>query len=128
MSKVPICISVFDIEYALAKAGMPELESFSKEHLAEALYSIGFDKNFIEIDEVLHRPIYSKNNEPWFGKRFVSFERQDREWMFSGKSSLENVINSQEDSEHKKDLMLMSAESNNTLEICEHIEKSGNKG
>lgn len=124
MAKVPISLSWYDIEHALERECGTCLADYPEEEIHKALYSIGFDLKSLEVEEVLHRPRYSTNNEPWNGNRFVAFERQDREWLFSGKSTLENIISAQEDTEHRKDLLLMSVESNNTLDIIEHMERN----
>lgn len=119
MAKVPFNVSVFDLNYVLSKVGK-SVESISKEELEEILFYVGMDKKGIEVEEVLHRPKYSPNNEPWFGKRWIGFERQDKEWLFSSNCSLENVIQSQTDMDHKQDLVLMSRQStSNIVEFCE---------
>lgn len=121
MAKVPFNVSVFDLNCFLSKMGMT-VEDLSDIELEEILYSVGMDKNGVGAEEVVHRPRYSPNNEPWFGKRFTGFERQDKEWMYGGKATLDNVINSQDDLEHKKDLLMMSRQANYTLEECERAE------
>lgn len=126
MAKVPFNVSVFDLNHVLSKVGK-SLEDLSKEDLEEILFYVGMDKKGIEVEEVLHRPKYSPNNEPWLGKRYSGFERQDREWMFGGKSTLDNVISSQDDLEHKKDLLMMSRQANFTLEECERAEATSRK-
>lgn len=126
MSKVLISLSFFDIAAALESDGQA-VSDYTEEQIHDALYEIGFARKHIDVEEVLHRPKLSPNNEPWFGKRYISFERQDREWLYSGKSTLENIISAQDDSIHRRDLMIMSMESNNTLHICEAME-SAHKG
>ena len=121
MAKVPFNVSVFDLNCFLSKVGMT-VEDLSDAELEEILYSVGMDKKGIEVEEVLHRPKFSANNEPWLGKRFTGFERQDKEWLFGGKCSLDNIIHSQTDLEHKKDLVMMSRQANYTLEECERAE------
>ena len=121
MAKVPFNVSVFDLNCFLSKVGMT-VEDLSDAELEEILYSVGMDKKGVEVEEVLHRPKFSTNNEPWLGKRFTGFERQDKEWLYGGKCSLDNIIHSQTDLEHKKDLVMMSRQANYTLEECERAE------
>mgnify|MGYP003416925208 CR=1 FL=1 len=120
MAKTPFSVSCYDIEHVLNTGGY-ELASLSEEQMKEILHFVGMDSRGISMDEVLHRPMYSPNNAPWYGKRYVGFERQDREWMRGSRCSLENVITSQEDSEHKKDLMVMSLQMTNTQDACSHL-------
>lgn len=126
MAKVPFNVSVYDLNHVLSKVGK-SVESLSPEDLEDILFFVGMDKKGIEVEEVLHRPKYSPNNEPWLGKRYSGFERQDREWMFGGKATLDNVISSQDDLEHKKDLLMMSRQANFTLEECERAEATSRK-
>ena len=126
MAKVPFNVSVYDLNHVLSKVGK-SVESLSPQELEEILFYVGMDNKGIEVEEVLHRPQYSPNNEPWLGKRYSGFERQDREWMFGGKATLDNVISSQDDLEHKKDLLMMSRQANFTLEECERAEATSRK-
>ena len=123
MAKVPFNISEFDLNHVLNQVGKT-VESISKEELEEILFYVGMDKKGVEVEEVLHRPKYSPNNEPWLGKRYSGFERQDREWLYGGKSTLDNVISSQTDMDHKRDLVMMSRQSNNTAEMIEMAEEA----
>ena len=123
MAKVPFNVSVFDLNCFLSKVGMT-VEDLSDAELEEILFFVGMDKKGVEVEEVLHRPKFSTNNEPWLGNRYSGFERQDREWMFSSKCSLENVIHSQTDLDHKRDLVMMSRQSNNTAEMIEMAEEA----
>lgn len=125
-SKIPMSVSYYDLNYFLAKEGLT-VEDCTKEQIEEILFFLGMEKERYETEEVLHRPLYSLNNEPWKGKRFIGRERQDKEWLFSKKSSIENVIACNDDVEHVQDLMNMSRLSNNTLEIAQHIEKHAEK-
>jgi hypothetical protein len=121
--KIPIQLSHYDVQYVLEKSGdTRKLEDLDSDELNQALYSIGFNITGLIVDECLHRPIFSPNNEPWYGKRYLANERQDKEWLRSGKASLENTINSNPDTDHRRDLIVMSTQSNNTLEIIEHME------
>ena len=126
MAKVPFNVSVFDLNCFLSKVGMT-VEDLSDAELEEILFFVGMDKKGIEVEEVLHRPKFSANNEPWLGKRFTGFERQDKEWLYGGKCSLDNIIHSQTDLEHKKDLVMMSRQANYTLEECERAEAQAGK-
>ena len=116
-TKTPISVSLFDIEVLLERNGAA-LEDYSDDVLKEALYSIGFDKKYLEEEVVMHRPIFSPNNQPWYGKRFISFERQDKEWKQHRLCSLENIIGANEDMDHRIDLIRMSQRMN-TLDIVE---------
>lgn len=126
MSKTPFNVSQYDLNHVLKPTGK-QIENLSLGELEEILFFVGMDKKGIEVEEVLHRPQYSPNNEPWLGKRFAGFERQDREWMFGGKATLDNVISSQDDLEHKKDLLMMSRQANFTREECERAEATSRK-
>ena len=121
MSKTPFNVSQYDLNHVLKTTGK-QIENLSLEELEEILFFVGMDKKGIEVEEVLHRPKFSTNNEPWLGKRFTGFERQDKEWLYGGKCSLDNIIHSQTDLEHKKDLVMMSRQANYTLEECERAE------
>ena len=116
-TKTPISVSLFDIEVLLERNGA-SLKDYSDDNLKEALYSIGFDKKYLEEEVVMHRPIFSPNNQSWHGKRFISFERQDKEWKQHRLCSLENIIGANEDMDHRIDLIRMSQRMN-TLDIVE---------
>ena len=126
MSKTPFNVSQYDLNYVLKPTGK-QVENLSLEELEEILFFVGMDKKGVEVEEVLHRPKFSTNNEPWLGKRFTGFERQDKEWLYGGKCSLDNIIHSQTDLEHKKDLVMMSRQANYTLEECERAEAQAGK-
>lgn len=113
MSKVVYAVSFYDVNHILKQADKC-VDMLTEKEIEEILFSIGMCKKGVEVEEVLHRPKYSPNNEPWFGKRFTGFERQDKEWMYGGKATLDNVISSQDDLEHKKDLLMMSRQANHT--------------
>ena len=121
MSKVVYAVSFYDVNHILKQADKC-VDMLTEQEIEEILFYIGMDKKGVEVEEVLHRPKYSPNNEPWFGKRFTGFERQDKEWLYGGKCSLDNIIHSQTDLEHKKDLVMMSRQANYTLEECERAE------
>ena len=123
MSKTPFNVSQYDLNHVLKPTGK-QIENLSLEELEEILFFAGMDKKGVEVEEVLHRPKFSPNNEPWLGNRFSGFERQDKEWMFSSKCSLENVIHSQTDLDHKRDLVMRSRQSNNTAEMIEMAEEA----
>ena len=123
MAKVPFNVSEFDLNHVLSQVGKT-VESLTKQELEEVLFYVGMDRKGVTIEKVLHRPQFSPNNESWLGNRYSGFERQDREWMFSSKCSLENVIHSQTDLDHKRDLVMMSRQSNNTAEMIEMAEEA----
>ena len=122
MSKVAMCISYYDLNHFLKKEWL-EVDDLEKQQLDEILSYLGMDINTYEVEEVLHRPVYSINNEPWYGKRFIGYERQDKDWMFSKKSSIENIIASQTDVEHAAELIRMSQQANNTAYVSERMER-----
>ena len=126
MAKVPFNVSVFDLNVVLSEVDK-STKDLSNEELEAILFQLGMDSKGIEVETVLHRPKYSLNNEPWLGERYSGFERQDREWLFSGKSTLDNMISSQTDMEHKKDLLMMSRQANYTSEECERAESVSKK-
>lgn len=107
MAKIPFSVSFYDVDYVLSEIDKTT-ESLSPEEIKEVLFYLGMEAEGVEIEEVIHRPIHSPNNKAWQGKRFIGMERQDKEWLYSGKSSLENVIASQTDMSHKRDLVMMS--------------------
>ena len=123
MSKTPFNVSQYDLNHVLKPTGK-QIENLSLEELEEILLFVGMDKKGVEVEEVLHRPKFSANNEPWLGKRFTGFERQDKEWLYGGKCSLDNIIHSQTDLDHKRDLVMMSRQSNNTAEMIEMAEEA----
>ena len=123
MSKTPFNVSQYDLNHVLKPTGK-QIENLSLEELEEILLFVGMDKKGVEVEEVLHRPKFSTNNEPWLGKRFTGFERQDKEWLYGGKCSLDNIIHSQTDLDHKRDLVMMSRQSNNTAEMIEMAEEA----
>lgn len=122
MSKVPMVMSHYDLNHFLKEEGVT-VEDLSEAQLKEVLDFLGMDINTYEVEEVLHRPQYSPNNEPWFGKRIVGWERQDKEWLLSKKSSIENVIASQTDGGHAAELMRMSCQNGHTAVMVGHLEK-----
>ena len=122
MSKVPMAISHYDLNHFLKEEGVT-VEDLSEVQLKEVLDYLGMDINSYEAEEVLHRPRYSPNNEPWKGKRLVGWERQDKDWLFSKKSSIENIIASQTDGGHAAELMRMSASGGHTAVMVGHLEK-----
>ena len=122
MSKVPLAISQYDINHCLQKEGL-DISDLSDIQIKEVLEFLGMEATSYEVEEVLHRPQYSPNNQPWFGKRFLGFERQDKSWMFSKKSSIENIIASQTDGGHAAELMRMSCQNGHTAAMVGHLEK-----
>lgn len=122
MSKVPMAISHYDLNFFLKNEGIT-VDDLSEAQLKEVLNFLGMEDSSHEVEEVMHRPIHSPNNSPWKGKRIVGWERQDKEWMFSKKSSVENIIASQTDGGHAAELMRMSRQSGQTAVMVEHLEK-----
>ena len=122
MSKVVYAVSFYDVNHILKQADKC-VDMLTEQEIEEILFFIGMDRKGIEVEEVLHRPKYSPNNEPWFGKRWIGFERQDKSWMFSKKSSIENIIASQTDGGHAAELMRMSCQNGHTAAMVDHLEK-----
>lgn len=122
MSKVPMAISHYDLNLFLGKMNT-KVDDLSEIDLKQVLDFLGMDINSFEVEEVLHRPKHSTNNTPWFGKRFVGWERQDKDWLLSRKSSIENVIASQTDGGHAAELMRMSCQNGHTAVMVGHLEK-----
>lgn len=122
MSKVPMSISHYDLNFFLQNESLT-VEDLSDVQLKDVLDFLGMNFSAFEVEEVLHRPRYSPNNEPWFGKRIVGWERQDKEWLLSKKSSIENVIASQTDGGHAAELMRMSCQNGHTAVMVGHLEK-----
>ena len=126
MAKVPFNVSVFDLNRVLSEVDK-STKDLSNEELEAILFQLGMDSKGIEVETVLHRPKYSPNNEPWLGERFTGFERQDKEWLYGGKCSLDNIIHSQTDLEHKKDLVMMSRQANHTQIALEQAEQESKR-
>lgn len=88
----------------------------------EILKFIGFD---IQVDAewypCLHRTKFKPNNEPHEGILITGVERVDREWMLFGKPSMENRINQHSGTGFNTELLIMSAQSNFTADICNHV-------
>lgn len=122
MSKVPMMISHYDLNHFLKEEGVT-VEDLSEGQLKEVLDFLGMDINSFEVEEVLHRPKYTENHQPWKGKRIVGWERQDKQWLLGRKSSIENVIASQTDGGHAAELMRMSASGGHTAVMVGHLEK-----
>ena len=122
MSKVPMAISHYDLNHFLKEEGVT-VEDLSEVQLKEVLDYLGMDINTYEVEEVLHRPKYTENHQPWQGKRIVGWERQDKQWLLSCKSSIENVIASQTDGGHAAELMRMSCQNGQTAVMVGHLEK-----
>ena len=122
MTKTPMCISHYDLNHFLQKEDLT-VEDLTKEQLDEVLFFLGMDVSAYETETILHRPKYTPNNESWEGKRIFGWERQDKQWLFSRKSTIENVVNSNDDLAHKAELIRMSQQSNNTGYIVEQAER-----
>ena len=70
MSKVVYAVSFYDVNHILKQADKC-VDMLTEQEIEEILFYIGMEKKGIEVEEVLHRPKYSPNNEPWFGKRWL---------------------------------------------------------
>lgn len=125
---VPISISLFDLNYCLSGTGLV-FEELDHAQQCEVFHYLGVDVySDIEQFECLHRTKFNTNNEPWFGVLFTGVERVDEEWFWTGKASLENRINRHAGSGFNVELRMMSATSNFTADICEHISKGKDRG
>ena len=122
MSKVPMAISHYDLNHFLKEEGVT-VEDLTEIQLKEVLDFLGMDIHSFEVEEVMHRPKNTPNNAPWKGKRIVGWERQDKDWLFSRKSSVENLIASQTDGGHAAELMRMSCQNGQTAVMVGHLEK-----
>lgn len=134
--KVPLIVSTYDIDYVLEKGntGLTFSSLYGEfsgdgisDELIEILYSIGMAvEHDMEIQEVLHRPRWSPNNMPWKGRRLFGWEREDEEWLNSGRASLEVRIRkyAEKDSSQYAELKRMSAESNFTAEYIESLKRN----
>lgn len=127
---VPISISRYDLDVCLMPVGKKfvELDDHERESI---LYYLGVDTRVeIEEFECLHRAKFSPNNEPVEGVLLTGVERVDEAWFLSGKATLENRINRNSCSGFNTELRMMSAQSNFTADIVNHIQKvsSANQG
>lgn len=96
-------ISTFDL--FCCNSAKQAVLSEDKKELEKILYSLGLDvKEPYSIESVLHRPLMKKDNEPWFGPRYVGNERQDEAYLKSGSSTWENLIDSSRDPELRAEL------------------------
>lgn len=81
-----------------------EPETFKK-----VLWSLGFNtKDYaIEVRECEHR-ILEQRPETYNGTMFVGYERLDKEWSRTGCMTMEAVIASSDDKDHRKELVEMA--------------------
>jgi len=100
-------ISFYDLmQYAEAKQAILDND---EKAMKKVLYSLGLDTNeYYEIVDCYHRPLTKKDNEPWYGSRYVGVERQDKAYLESGNSSWENIVDSSGDIGLKLQLEQMS--------------------
>lgn len=120
--KLPTGISYYDLNYFLSQVEKT-VDDLTKEELNEIVFMLGLEKDTWEVEECIHRPKFTPNNSPWKGKRILGYERQDKDWILSKKSSLENIISSQTDMEHVADLVRMSQQANNTAYVSEQMQR-----
>lgn len=100
-------ISFYDLmQYPEAKQAILNND---EKAMKKVLYSLGLDINeFFEVVNCYHRPLTKKDNEPWYGSRYVGVERQDKAYLESGNSSWENIVDSTSDIGLKLQLEQMS--------------------
>jgi hypothetical protein len=119
-------ISLYDI--MATPEGVAMVRDGTEEEFLQFLFTIGFDTNKpVERQEVYHRPITAKTNEPQFGMRFVGTERNDDDWKKSGGWSLDARLEEYRanDFELYKELYQMSYTHNFTGAIIGHIISKG---
>lgn len=119
---VPRSISLFDLDACLAIVGkrFAELDKVEQDSI---LFYLGMDvKADMEWFPCLHRTQFKPNNEPHDGILITGVERVDDEWFWGGKATLENRINRHAGSGFSTELRIMSATSNFTADICEHVQ------
>lgn len=120
---VPLSISIYDLDYCLASVGVT-FESLLSHEQDAILYYLGIDMQVpLEVFECLHRTKFKPGNEPHYGTLITGVERVDAQWFWSGKASLENRINRHTNSGFSTELRIMSATSNFTADICEHVQQ-----
>lgn len=115
-------ISLYDLmEYPEATKAIKEQD---EEALNKILYDLGFDVAMgIEYEDVYHRPLKRKTNDPVYGTRIVGWERSDPEFLRSGYATWENLLDNCGDSYLRDDLLSMGQQSNNSAAIIAHISK-----
>lgn len=119
---VPKSISVYDLDVCLEVVGK-RFEELDKADQDEILFYLGMDvKADMEWYPCLHRTQFKPNNEPNTGILITGVERVDDEWFWGGKASLENRINRHAGSGFNTELRIMSATSNFTADICDHVQ------
>ena len=100
--------------YYLSEADLYLLDEYRnnvdmpKEQLEKILFTNGLDINKpYELLEDTHRTL---RNKIYTGKRWFGRERLDKDWQLSGCASIEAVIASSKDPEHRFTLRQMSAQ------------------
>jgi len=121
-------LSLFDIMNI--PDGAKIVRTGTEEQFKTFLWSVGFDTSkSIEHQQVLHRPITAKTNEPWYGMRFVGTERSDTEWVRSGNRSFEARMEDyrNNDPELYKEMSRMNYHHNHTGSLIDHMKNKGSE-
>lgn len=104
--------------------GREIVQSGNEQDFKDMLWQLGFDVNKpIERQEVMHRPMSAKTNEPVFGMRFVGTERTDGGWAKSFDARMEEYR--QNDFELYKEMTRMNYHHNHTGVLIEHMQSKG---
>lgn len=100
-------ISTYDL--LCYKEAKDAVQKEDKIELEKILYALGLDiSEPYELEVVSHRPLMKKDNEPWYGPRYVGNERQDKAYLDSGNSTWENKIDACRDPELRAELINMN--------------------
>ena len=121
-------ISLYDIMNS--PEGATLVRNGTEEDFLQFLHAIGFDTNKpVERQEVYHRPITAKTNQPVFGMRFVGTERSDDEWRKSGAWSLDARMEEyrNNDFELYKEMYKSSYHFNHTGALIQHMMSKGSQ-
>lgn len=121
-------VSLYDI-MSFPK-GAELVRNGTEEEFLDFMWAIGFDtKKPIERQEVYHRPLSSKTNEPVFGMRFVGTERNDEEWCASGMRSMDARLEEYRNNDFElfKELYQMSYHFNHTGALIGHMLNKGSQ-
>ncbi len=119
-------LSLYDIMNS--SIGAKAVRDGTEEDFKSFLWAAGFDTSKpIERQEVLHRPVSAKTNEPVFGMRFVGTERSDDEWSKSGLRSFEARMEDyrQNNFELYKEMTRMNYHHNHTGSLIDHMKNKG---
>lgn len=118
---VPLSLSLYDLNHCLRGTGLT-FEGLPEEKQNEILFYLGMDiGSCVEWFPCIHRTKFKPNNEPEEGILLTGVERVDSVWFLTGKASLENRINRHASSGFNIELRVMSATSNFTADIVDHI-------